>query len=557
LDIPLAATLSSPLFGFSDDDLAAIRLADVDLPFYRALVVAAQGEGALAGRCRNFLELFGKMRSRASMLPADRLLLEIFALTGALAIVSVMPMGENRRQSLLLLVEYAQTYHQVGYKQLGGFVGLLTRLREGGGDLSPAGLVNDGSAGVKVMSVHRSKGLEFPVVILAGTARQFNLTDLNQNTLLHSEYGFACVRRDAQALKQYSTIPMQAIRLEARRATLGEELRVLYVALTRAREKLIVTACPRGNLSKKLTALVGDMTGGRLSSRAADEARSAMDWLLMALLRHSDGAPLRELAGCQNLNFSSTSPLWKVEVVNPPEKTVGTAEAVGISRAAQVDPALLSTLQERLAWRYPRQNQVVIPAKMAVSALGKRGVENLARRPRFMGEHALTSAERGQAMHSFMQFADYQRARDDLCTEVERLRARGFLSVIQADSLDLVRLRTFFHSQLADRIFAAKTVMRELKFLGQCGDEMLGEYLEGMDADSRVALQGVADCVFIEEGGAVILDYKTDRVQTARQLTERYAFQLRLYRQILGGALPVPIKECLLYSFALGVAIEC
>ncbi|MCL2856616.1 MAG: helicase-exonuclease AddAB subunit AddA [Oscillospiraceae bacterium] len=560
LDISLAAALSSPLFGFVDDDLAAIRLADRSVPFYRALLAVAAGEDKLAARCREFLELFGKVRSRAAVLPADRLLLEIYALTGALAIVGAMPMGESRRQNLLLLVEYAQTYHQMGYKQLGGFVGLLTRLREGGGDLTPAGLTGEGGVGVKVMSVHRSKGLEFPVVILAGTARQFNLQDLNRNTLLHSEYGFACVRREAGILKQYPTIPMQAIRLEARRSTLGEELRVLYVALTRAKEKLIITACPRGNLGKKLGDLAGDIAGGGLNPREAEEARSPMDWLLMALLRHPDGGPLRELAGCKDLEPIAAYTPWHVEVVAPPEKACEAAKMAGISRIVPADPVLFSALQERLAWRYPHRDQISIPAKLAVSALGKRGNESLRRfgsRPRFMGERALTPAERGQAMHSFMQFANYSRARDDLPAEAERLGIGGFLTAAQIESLDLARLRTFFHSPLASRIFAAKEVMRELKFLGSCGEDILSQYLEGMDANSRVALQGVADCVFIEEDGAVILDYKTDRVQTLEQLAERYAFQLRLYRQILAQALSVPIKECILYSFALGAAVEC
>ena len=564
LDIPLAAALASPLFGFSDDDLATIRLAVRGVPFYRALLTAAQGVDALATRCQDFLTLFDKMRSRAAVLPADRLLLEIYALTGALAIANAMPMGESRRQSLLLLVEYAQSYHQMGYRQLGGFVSLITRLREGGGDLAPAGLAGEGTDGVKVMSVHRSKGLEFPVVILAGTAKQFNFTDLNQNTLLHSEYGFACVRREARTLKQYPTIPMQAIRLEARRAILGEELRILYVALTRAKEKLIITACPRGKLGKKLESLAGELCGGKLSPREAEEARSPADWLLMALLRHPNGGVLRELGGCRDLELACDPTPWQVEVLTPPEQNLGAKKAAGVSRTAGVDAVLLETLQERLVWRYPHQNQTVIPAKLAVSALGKRDSADCARlfasRPRFMGEAltmGLTPAERGQALHSFMQFADYRRARDDLPGEAQRLRTGGFLTAAQTESLDHARLRAFFHSRLAERIFAAKQVMRELKFLGRCGADILSEYLEGMDAGSQIVLQGVADCVFVEDDGAVILDYKTDRVQTPAQLAERYAFQLHLYRQILGEALSVPVKECLLYSFALDTAIEC
>jgi len=559
-DIPLAATLISPLFGFSDGDLAAIRLAGRHIPFYRALLLASEGEGDLAERCRDFLKLFGRMRARAATLPADKLLLEIYALTHALAIAKAMPMGQSRRANLLLLVEYATTYHEMGYKQLGGFVGFLSRLRERGGDLAPAALTGEGSGAVCVMSVHRSKGLEFPIVFLAGTAKRFNLNDLNQSTQLHSKYGFACVRRQLDTMQQYPTIPMQAIRLESRRSMLGEELRILYVALTRAREKLIITACPKGSLSKKLEGLAGELAQGKLSPRGVEEAKSPADWLMMALIRHPSGSILRKLGGCENIELIDDLTPWRVEIAYPPEKREEGAKPAALTRTALPDSATLSLLRERLSWRYPFENQTQIPAKLAVSSIGKSdsaAANRMRTRPRFMGERTLTGAERGNALHKFMQFSGYSLAREDVSAEAQRIQRLGFLTLAEAESLDLGRLHAFFSSPLAERIFAAKTVMRELRFLGQCGNDILGEHIEGMDDQSKIALQGVADCVFIEDGGAVLLDYKTDRAKTPQELVERYGLQLRLYRRILADALPVPIKQCLIYSFELGMAIEC
>jgi len=560
LDIPLAAALASPLFGFSDTDLAAIRLAGRNIPFYRALLAASRDDGELAGRCRDFLELFRRLRARAAVLPADKLLLEIYALTDALAAAKAMPMGENRRANLLLLVEYASAYHEMGYKQLSGFVGFLSRLRERGGDLAPAALTGEGSGAVRIMSVHRSKGLEFPIVFLSDTAKRFNLGDLHQSTGLHSKYGFACLRRDPNTMIQFPTIPLQAIRLESRRLILSEELRILYVALTRAREKLIVTACPKGNLSKKLERLSGELSDGRLSPRAVEDAASCADWLMMALLRHPNASALRRLGSCDDLQLVSDLSPWQAEIIKHPHKEgaeeMGKAKAK--TRAAPPDPTILALLGERFSWQYPFQNHTRIPSKLAVSAIGKKesaGLNHFRARPRFMGERTLSAAERGSALHKFMQFSDYRRAREDISAEAQRMAELGFLSRAEAESLDLACLHSFFHSPLAKRIFEADTVMRELRFLGQCGAGLLGDYVSGMDRQSKIALQGVADCVFLENGGAVILDYKTDHVKTPQELVARYSLQMRLYRQILSQALPVPIRECLIYSFALEQAL--
>ena len=561
-DIPLAAAMASPLFGFSDCQLAAIRLVGGrGRGFYHSLIAASEGEDDLGERCREFVGILRHLRRSAATLPADKLLLEVYAITGALAIAQAMPQGEGRRANLLLLAKYAGDYHRKGYKQLGGFVGFISRLREGGGDLKPSTASSEGMKAVRIMSIHRSKGLEFPVVILAGTAGGFNTTDLNRNTLLHSRYGFACVRRDVKTFAQYRTIPLQAIRLESRRSLISEELRVLYVALTRAREKLIVTACPKGGVVKKIYALAGELSGGRLRPRAVEGSASLADFMVMALLHHPDGGLLRELGGCEDTHIVPHPSRWKMELLPIPSKAEDTEQQEEFARLALPDSGLVERLGERFAWKYPRQNRVSIPAKLGISSVAERAggeAYRFAARPKFMvgARSSLTPAERGRAMHEFMQFADFYRARENLEGEIERMAAAKFITIAQAESLDTARLRDFFESSVAKRIFAASYFRRELRFLGSCGADTLGGFLDGMDLESRVALQGVADCVFIEEDGAVILDYKTDRVSTADQLIQKYGVQLNLYRHILKEALPVPIKECIIYSFALGSAIR-
>jgi len=555
LDVELAAAMLSPLFDFTDDDLARIRLTRRGISLYAGVKeAAARGDS----KSLAFLDVFNRLRAMSAILPADRLLLRLYDLTGAIHVAQGMRIGDTRVSNLHLLVEYASSYHKLGYKRLGGFVGFLTRLEERGGDLAPAG--NAGAAhSVQVMSIHRSKGLEYPVVFLCDTFHQFNKVDLHAGTQPHSRYGFACMRRDEDSLKQYPTIPMQAIRLESERSMLSEELRILYVALTRAREKLIVTGLCKSNLPRRLGRLAGALQGGKLSPYAVGEAACYADWLLMALLHHESAAPLREVAGFEPEELVNDGNPWKVTVAFPPTETAAKEESAEPCRTASVDPKLLARLERNAAYRYPYENQVRIPTKLGVSTVAKQARDlswRFSARPKFMSGAGLTGAERGNALHKFMQFSDYKNARENLEEEIIRMESKGFLTKQEVSSLSLPSLRAFFSGDLAGRIFASRKVLRELKFTAECGQDILGDYILGMDEECGVVLQGVADCVFFEEKGAVILDYKTDRASSPGELAARYQDQLRLYRQILAPSLGAPVFQCLLYSFSLGIAIE-
>ena len=555
LDIELVAAMLSPLFDFSDDDIARIRAARRGAPFFSALNTAAAQGDEKTGR---FLVLFSALRTDAAVMPADRLLLRLYDITDAVAVVQSMRLGEVRVANLQLLVEYAANYHKLGYKRLGGFVGFLNRLEERGGGLSPAGA--GGSAGaVRVMSIHRSKGLEFPVVFLCDTFHQFNKMDLRSSTLLHSEYGFACVRRDEETMRQFATVPMQAIRLESERSMLSEELRILYVALTRAREKLVVSGLCKSGLSKRLMGLAADRVQGALSPYAVGEAACYADWILMALLHHKSGEPLRQLSGVEPDSLLDNGCRWNMKIMDAHAAETGNLEQAPPLRSAQPDKALQELIRNRLSFVYTWKNHTVIPNKLAVSTVAKQKqdlVYRFSKRPKFMTATSLTGAEKGDALHKFMQFADYEKSRNDLAQEVRRMQSAGFLTAAETDSLQQAALRAFFEGPLAKRIFASDKVLRELKFTADCGQDILGDYIEGMDDTAKIVLQGVADCVFFESGGAVIVDYKSDFVKNTQELAGRYTDQLRLYRLILSRSLGTPVKQCLVYSFHLGRAVD-
>lgn len=558
LDLELAAAMLSPLFGFSDDELARVRLADRQAPLYTNLTrLAAAGDG----KAKRFAQIFTALRHYAVSHSADRLILELYALTDLPELVGAMPMGGARRANLLLLAEYAAAYHKMGYKGLEGFVGLIDSLERRGVDLAPANPLSDGANVVRILSVHRSKGLEFPVVILADTGRQFNKRDLYESTLLHSRYGFACMRRDSGKFSQYPTLPMGAIRIEMQRTMLSEEMRILYVALTRAREKLIVAGTVKRNLDKKLQGVYSELNDSKLPSFLVGEGNSYLDWIFMALLHHSSAQALREAGGLSDLELLDDGNPWQVTVGEPTAAASVVEEEKGeIVRTARPDKALAEELAKREAFRYPWQHQTELPTKLAVSevAKGERGQEyRFAKRPRFLTGAGLTPAEKGNALHKFMQFADYTAARENLTAEIARMQREEYLTALEVQSLSADKLHGFFHSPLADRIFASKKVYRELRFMTEADDSILNGVAGEMDAESRIVLQGVADCVFIEPDGAVLLDYKTDRITEIGELLERYRRQMELYRDILGGSLEAEVKDMILYSFALSKWISC
>lgn len=550
LDIELAAAMLSPFFDFTDDDIAVIRLKARKVPFYTALSLAAETDGKAAA----FLKVFMELRAKSAILPADRLIMRFYEIVGAMAVVRAMPMGDSRAANLQLLAEYAAEYHSLGYKQLGGFIAFLKRLEEKDRDLAPANTMGGGANVVRIMSVHHSKGLEFPVVFLADSAKKFNKTDLYSQTMLHSKFGFACIRRDNTVFKQFPTVPMQSIRLESERSMLSEELRILYVALTRAREKLIITTTVKSDLQKKLTGLCGELERGKLASYAVGEASSYADWILAALLHHKSAASLREAAGIDGLELIDDGNDWEI-ILREPVSAVESAISESFEPVAKPDEELLSELKRRVSYKYPYEAETKIPAKLAVSSVSKAesaAMHRFSARPKFMTAEALTAAEKGNAMHKFMQFANYENARNRLEYEIGRMDRERFLSRSEIESLDRQRLRQFFKSNLSARIFAAEKVYRELKFMAECGQDILKDMELG---GAEIVLQGVADCVFIENNEAVIVDYKTDRVKTADELLGRYESQLSYYRAILGESLGVPVKQCVLYSFALSAEV--
>ncbi|MBR5540709.1 MAG: helicase-exonuclease AddAB subunit AddA [Clostridia bacterium] len=557
LDIPLVAVMLSPLFGFTTDELATIRLCRPKAALYMAVTAACRhADPLLAERCHHFLSTLDRYRQLSAVLTVDRLLTRLYEDLSLPELFSARFGGTTRAANLRVLYEQCCRFEQGGFRGLSAFIRHIDRLQEQGISLSAT--TPDTENAVRIMSVHGSKGLEFPVVFLAGLATGFSTEDTKKDLLLHAKYGAGMNHRDPVTFARRHTLPRNGLLLMQQDESRAEELRILYVAMTRAREKLYLVTTP-SSPDDTLSALA---TGIRpacdtLSPETLGDAGCLSDWVLGALLRHPSCGELRERACVLEPITAEDASTVRVSFCAPPPVEDGASNGADETITAQPDGALVATLRERIAYRYPHDALSRVPTKLAASeiAADPTSPDLVAHaRPSFLAKQGLTPAERGTAMHSFMQFADFAAAAASTKQEATRLETNGFLSAEQAASLDHKRLRAFFDSELYRRMGASERVLREVPFTFR--EEAVAYDPAVTDLSEAVVVQGIADCVFVENGGLVIVDYKTDRVKSPDELIGRYRAQLAMYARALSAVLELPVRECLLYSFALGQVIK-
>ncbi len=555
LDIPLVAVMLSPLFGFTTDELATVRLCRPKAALYTAVTAACRhADPALADRCRLFLDTLGRYRQLSALLTVDRLLTRLYEDLSLPELFSARFGGTTHAANLRVLYEQCCRFEQGGFRGLSAFIRHIDRLQEQGISLSAS--APDAENAVRVISVHGSKGLEFPVVFLAGLATGFSNEDAKKDLLLHSKYGAGMNHRDPITFARRHTLPRNGLLLMQRDEARAEELRILYVAMTRAREKLYLVATPNSPDNALSVLATGiDARRDTLPIETLVDAACPADWVLGALLRHPSCGELRERAFVNDPITVEDAATVRVSFCLP--SAVGDDAENDAERTAQPNEALVDTLRERIAYTYPHEKLSRVPTKLAASEITADPTRPdlvAHARPSFVVKQKLTPAERGTAMHEFMQFADFAAAAADTEREAERLVSGGFLSAEQARALDHRRLQAFFSSELYRRMTASERLLREYSFTFR---ETAATYDPAVtDPNETIVTQGIADCVFVEDGALVIVDYKTDCVRVPDELIERYRAQLNVYARALSAVLELPVRECLLYSFALGCTVK-
>ncbi len=565
-DIPLISVLRSPVYGFTGDQLALIRAASPKGDFYSALVRYAQGGD---GACQAFLDELNGFRLRAGDMSSHQLLWDLYERTGLLGLFGAMPGGENRQANLRLLYEYARQFEGAGHKGLFGFVSYLRQLEDSGRSLpSPAG---GGGEGVRIMTIHKSKGLEFPVVFVAGLSKQFNRQDLNLPMLFHPKLGVGPRGLDTQRLVEYLTLARTAVQRQLEREMKAEELRLLYVAMTRAREKLILVDTVRSWPSTRKK-LAPDAVCP-VEPEALDALNSVGEWVLLPVLTRPEAGALREGAAIE-LCFDS-GPDWDIRLVDgavfqevPRSRTAAEAEQT----EERPFPLSREEVTERLRWTYPWTALADLPSKVTATQLkgryqdeeaaedsGQRPLRPMAfDRPRFaVEERGLTPAQQGTALHLAMELIDLRETETAEQVEGELLRLidQGSLTEQQGEAVNAGAIARFYASELGRQARRADDLRREFKF--SILTEAKSYYPEAGDGE-QVLLQGVVDCCFTGPDGLTVVDFKTDRVKPGqeRQRAEEYRSQLEVYTKALEEILGTPVARKALWFFATGTAVE-
>ncbi len=561
LDVPLIAVLRSPLFGFVPDELAALRSQQRTGDFYDALLLSEDGHS------KAFLAVLRSLRDSAAHLSVRELLSEIYRKCNVLGVFGAMHRGAERKENLLAFLELSEDFARAGRQGLFDFVRTLREQLASGE--AAAMQTTHASSGVRIMSIHKSKGLEFPVVILSDLARRFSNMDFQSSVLVHPQLGLGPVCVDAQRHIQYPTIARQALERTLRREAKAEELRVLYVAMTRAKEKLVMVHT-QANAGGRVADLMA-LSDCPVLPEAVDSGKCMGDWIMLPLLQRSEAGALRAFAG-QNSEgrfFTEETP-WTVCVHDGLQFAAPAQQSDAAEEECAPQREDLPADFAALSYRYPYAEQTAFPAKLTATQLKGRAIDeeisenttlpprlrNLCK-PKFLaGKTALTGTERGTALHLVMQDLDFfcEPNEQSVRAQIEAMRAQRKLTEEQAKAADVHAIVRFLRSDLAARIRKSKQVEREYRFslLRPVRD------FSSLDADDSVLLQGVVDCFFEEDGELVVVDFKTDHVSRAQldERAEHYRPQLEVYSMALTRVMGKKVKEKVLYFFSAGEEVR-
>ena len=658
-DIPMAAVLRSPMAGLTDEELAVLRLEDGSVPFHEAVLELAEGlyeedgqkeisdseadseadqkqgrnadgkkeddiETTAHRKLLKFYKKYRQLRQLVPDTPIHELIEIILRETGYGHYVAAMPAGSRRTANLNMLLEKAAAYEKTSYKGLFHFVRYIDELQKYDVDFGEADMVGENEDVVRIMSIHKSKGLEFPIVIVSGMGKNFNKQDTRSKMVLHPELGIGLDYMDGKKRIKSPTIAKKAIAKQIDLENLGEELRVLYVALTRAKEKLILTGTLKDAAEKlefyRQQANLSKAADRPLSYLTREGASGYLDWILPAVLSYGDKYPVRIVEAAE---------LVLDEVENQLEQNEDLTERIEEIEAA--DTQLVGQLKQRFSQRYPYQTDILRKNKYSVSELKHRAMrekfeaEQEETIPAFLeepvtptiplfiqrqgsveqeaqnkaqdaGQEAESKAEqkiksntanrgalRGTAVHRVMECYDFASEK----SVHEQMEAMEKEEKITADMRALVKeqiVADFVSSETGRRMALAQrggALYREKPFVMGFTEEELENYgfgvgsntdsceniYEKTDSDQEkeeqkkvrheedlTLIQGIIDVFWIEKDGIVLLDYKTDRVQQAKELIDRYATQLKLYADALErvfAARKLKVKEILIYSFSL------
>lgn len=561
-DIPLVAVMRSAMFDFSAEELARIRKC-ADGRYYYALEAAAADNKKAA----EFLEVLNNLRECAKYMGVDELVWKICFELHYFSIVGAMKGGEQCKANLKLLLARCQDFEQGSLTGLFNFIKYIEALREREEDLAPATEVAADGEAVRIMTMHRSKGLEFPVVFVSGTSKKFNLSDAYRNIIWDAYFGIGLDYIDTKKRVKYSMPFKRMIEAEMMSAQKAEEMRLLYVAMTRAKEKLIVSATVSARDNKWKESEFDDED--RIYPAFVDDMVRMRDWVLGSALKHPSARNLREFADRLDI-VASARTKGDIKVVfayNMEATTEDTDESVARETESKAEHTDAREMLERISYSYPYAKLAQIPAKMSVSELKRRRMPEddfstgLLRTSKTLlsDTSEINSAERGTITHYVMQRLDLGAVETErqIGEQIDKMVENGTISVRQKEVVDVAAIAGFFACDLGQRLRSSKRVEREYDFYMLIPPKEIAEGLDFEGAED-VILQGIADCFFYEDDGIVLIDYKTDRVgkTTVKERSEFYRLQIEYYSRGIESIFGLKVKERYLYFLNCGEAVR-
>lgn len=578
-DIPLAAAMLSVVFGFTEDDLVALRLASPKGSLYGAVAKGAaqarsaqKGADALGQKAMAFYETLSALRRLSHTLAPEELLAEIFATTHYLALVGAMENGTRRREDVSKFATY------VASAGVNGIASLVHNIEQ---TIASGGLVDTAPGKVKpgcvtIMTVHRSKGLQFPVVFVANLEHRFNMEDLNKKILLHPNLGLGLQLRAGAEGSNYHTFASVALRMAEKQELRSEAMRLFYVALTRAQDHLYLSGSVK-NLSKTLEEMQASVPD-KIDTFAWKQGNSFMDWTLLAVLRHPAAQVLHTCIPSRPVACLSAQYPFAVQLLSDETQENSAATRQGGLTAAP-DAALVQSLLEGFGWQYPHAGLTELPAKVSVTSLVHKEQATLLDRPAFLSKDGMTAAEKGTALHAFLENADFEalkqarvagKAALQAALQHEQARQVADKRMLPelAEKLEMASVEAFFLGEAFHRIAEAAQIHREYAFITgvpaqevleatQGGQAVQAPPLQGEAARATVLVQGIADLVLLYPDHIELLDYKSDHGKNEAAYRTAYAKQLKYYATAIEKRFaPLKITYKALYSFDLDKLIE-
>lgn len=607
-DIPLISVLKSPIFGFTPEDLIDIRVQSKDKIFYEVLKSTAEYDGftdsqnenesefipseECINKSKDFLIKLKEFKEKSMYMSTDEFIWYLYTRTGYYAYVGALPAGSQRQANLKVLFERAKQFEETSLKGIFNFVNFIEKLKKSSSDMGSAKTLGENANVVRIMSIHKSKGLEFPVVICSAMGKNFNTQDFKKSILYHHNLGYGPQFVDYERRISFPSIAKEALKSKINIENLSEEMRVLYVAFTRAKEKLIITGSTRNIQDSIKRWSNGVESLDTISQYEILKGKNFLDWIMPCVLKHRDLSNLLEEVGLDAVfsvehNSKWYGKLWNKNDILVEKKSDEEKESVEeILEKIDVDSPdsnYYNEIEEKLNYIYPYEFSTRKPATISVTEIKK--IQNnyeeelintifeqkvILKKPLFIQNEEerekISRTERGTIVHLVMEVLDLKNVSsvNDIKSQIRGFVSKGIITEKQASIVNPYKIYKFFASNIGKRMLNAEIINREKSIYAQVNMKDIYIYEKLINNDDKklydnesVMLRGIVDAYFEEDNQIVLVDYKTDFVneENINQIIEKYKKQLDLYADIIETLTGKSVKEKCIYLFGVDEAV--